>query len=315
MRWTKVRSHMMGAVRVQLYFLALAAVLASVSLVRAYDRAEHTLGELGLELLSGLDNLEQGVEQVELNGAAFSFAATALPSQPDALIAEFEARCARSQGSIEADLAPLVAEAKRQGHAIPSRDLARWLTRSERTTSGQSAHGSCFVRPSGEPSGSLWTRGKRLVETGNLGALGGFRYVRADRAEHGTLTRVLAVATDAALDVDAMLPETGDARGRDPEVTARPPASVRKFSARVVRSGQGAYVYESTLDRDALLRHYDTHGAGPGLAQVALGYDTLKHARAFASERGAVVLSVTEDDEKRVVTIFELGRLTPGGEK
>jgi len=315
MRSKTIRKYFIGVLRVQLYVGCVAALLACVSFVHAYDRAEHALGELSFDLLSGLDGLSKGVEQVEVNGESFTFVATTLSQPPERLLQEFEQRCARASGSLELDLAPLLAEARKQHERLPQREPARWLTNSQISEGGERAVGSCFVRPGESAAGSLWRRAEAFVETGKLGAFGGLRYVRADRQADGELTRVLAVASDAELDLAGMLPEQGDARGRDPRMTPRPPESVRTFSALVRGSGQGAYVYESTLGRAALLRHFDEQVALRGLSAVPLEYHELADARAYASERGAVVLALSEQDGKRVVSIFELGTLPAREEK
>lgn len=300
-----------GALRVQLYVLCVGAALAYASFVHAYDHAEQTLGELGFDMLSGLGALERGVEQVELNGQSFTFAATALSQPPESVIAEFEEHCARGADGLAGDVAGLVAYAKEHGHPLPDDDPSRWLTRTERASSNQSAHSSCFVRAD-SASGDLWASLMSFAETGKLGSLGGFRYVRADRASGADATRVLAIASDGDFDVDALVPDAGDASGRDPRVTPRPLDSERRFSARIARSGHGAYVYTSRRPPAEILGQYDRELSKLGLPRVALptgDANVNEYARTYAAGDGAVIVSVTQDGAEVQVAIFELGEL------
>jgi hypothetical protein len=300
-----------AALRVQLYVAVVCGVLTYVSFVRAYNRAEHVLGELGIGLLSGLGGLRAGVEEVELNGQRFTFGAAASPQDPDALVTQFESECGEASGSLADDLTPLLEEAKKKGHKLPERDASLLSTMVERADDGSAAHSACFVRPEDKQSGSIWQRVKKLADTGKLGALGAFRYLRASKVRGSNLTRVLAISSNGDLDIDAMMPDEGDARGSDPRVASRPPEATRVFSARVVGSGQGAYMYDSKLDTTTLLKHYDDTLGKKQLAPVEMLDENGKvvaDTRVYAAQDGAVAVYVVEgDDGKRTLTVLEFG--------
>jgi hypothetical protein len=316
MQWKNTfKDRALASLRLTLFVSCVAAAIAGVSLVRAYDRTEHVLGELGLGLLSELGSLKAGVEQVELNGERFTFGAAVSSSDPDTLISEFESECQKSSGTLEQDLAPLVAEARRRGAEIPDHNPARWTTMAQRTEDMEAAQAGCFVRGDDKSEGSLWKRIESFASTGKLGSLGGFRYVRADRAEDSDYTRVLAISSDAEFDIDRMIPDEGDARGSDPRVAPRPQRATRMFSAKVLSSGQGAYLYESEVSPEKLLAYYDGAVVAKGLERVSLSDGKggeMPNARTYAAGDGAVVLSVAPgDDGKTLVTIVEFGQL-PG---
>jgi hypothetical protein len=319
MRWNKFKKGMLAALRVQLYVMCVGSVLLAVSLVRAYDKTHHVLGELGVGLLSGLGTLEAGVEQVELNGERFTFGAATSTDAPDVLVSQFEAQCETASGTLQNDVAPLLAEAKRRGTKLPDQAASHWTTMVEHADDVEASHSGCFVRPNDTEEGSLWKRIEQFATTGKLGTLGGFRYLRADRAEGSDYTRVLAISSDGGLDIDSMLPDEGDARGTDPRVASRPPKSTRTFSARVLGSGQGAYLYESSEKPERVLAQYDREIKAKGLAPVSLPDGLggeLPGARTYAADNGAIVLSaVPDDDGKTIVTIFEFGQLDVRGRK
>jgi hypothetical protein len=316
MKLQRVKTITMGILRVSLYLACAGGVAAWVTYVQARDRVDHVLGELGIGLLAELGQLEAGVEQVELNGQPFTFGAAVSEQDPDALVASFEAQCADASGTLEEDLGPLVAEAQKRGHKLPEKPLDQWFTTADRSDDGQAARGACFVRPGDKASNSLWDRLESFANTGHLGKIGGFRYLRADRADDASTTRVLAISSEGDFDIEAMLPDVGDARGSDPVVAARPPKSVRTFSARVSGRSQGAYLYASQATPAEVIAHYDQQlGKQRKLNRVELPDVKGKQrqdARVYASGDGAVVLSVLPDEDEEgasVVTILEIGEL------
>src|ERR1700712_3583466 len=143
MTWTTCKRIFWGTARVQLYVLCVGGVLAYASFVHAYGSAERTLGELGFQMLSGLGSLQRGVEQVQLNGQPFTFAATTLAEQPAAVVAEFEERCKAGSGSLAQDMSGVVAYAQAHGKKLPDPEPSHWLTRSEHGHKNNSAHSSC----------------------------------------------------------------------------------------------------------------------------------------------------------------------------
>jgi hypothetical protein len=319
MRWNNFKKGMFALLRVQLYVLCVGSVLFGVTLVRAYDKTQHVLGELGVGLLSGLGALKAGVEEVELNGERFRFGAATSMDAPETLVKEFESECEQAAGTLEEDLAPLLAEAERRGAKLPDQSAAHFTTMVEHADEREASHGGCFVRSKDSAQGSLWKRIEEFATTGKLGSLGGFRYLRADRAEDSPYTRVLVLSSDDSLDIDRMLPDEGDALGSDPRVASRPPKSTRTFSARVVGSGQGAYLYSSSESPEAVLAHYDREIVGKGFAPVSLpdgAGGEMPGARTYAAAQGAIVLSALPDDDgSTVVTILEFGQLDVPGRK
>lgn len=315
MRWTKLKHTFWGLLRLHAYVACVGGAVMYVSFVRAYDRAERSLGELGFDMLAGLDALERGVEQVELNGQSFTFAATALPQLPNAVISEFEEHCERGSGALASDLRELVSAARVQGKRLPDGGPARWLTRSERAVGRDSAHSSCFLRDDAA-SGSFWESLAEFAESGRLSALGKFRYVRADRKEGDDVTRVLAIGSDGEFDLDALVPDHGDARGADPRLAPRPADAARSFSARIVRSGQGAYVYTSHRPPADVLKQYEVELPKRGMRNIELPAmaDSPTSARAFAFGDSAVIVSATPGLEGETqIAIFELGRGAAAG--
>ncbi len=319
MRWNMITRFLLGTVRLQVYAVCLLGVVFGVSYVKARDRALHVVGELGMGLLEGLGGFHAGVEQVELNGERFTFGAAVTHRDPDFVVREFEFECAHAAGSLAEDIGPLFDEARKRGARLPERDHGFLTTMAERATDVDAAHGGCFVRPDDEERGSMLERLEAFASSGKLGTLGGFRYLRADRAEGSDNTRVLALASQGELDMDALIPEQGDAKGTDPTVATRPPHATRIFSARILGSGQGAYVYESNATTAQVLKHFDGELPKQGLTRVPLddgqgGERT--DARSYAAPQGAVVVSVVDEEGgQSSVIVLEFGDLTVNGKR
>ena len=98
---------------------------------------------------------------------------------------------------------------------------------------------------------------KTFATTGELGALGGVRYVYAHKSKQGN-TVVLTAWTDEQFNVMRFMGEDGkDAEGEDFTGLPRPPASTRVMSARLEDTPFGINVYRSKTAPAELAKIYD----------------------------------------------------------
>jgi hypothetical protein len=120
---------------------------------------------------------------------------------------------------------------------------------------------------------------EQAVVTGNLGKLGGLRYVAVETAGAGS--HVVALWTEGDLNLARMFPKEGDAPGRDWPGTPRPAGSRRLLSAYAEGTSYGVNVYTVPGEAGAVRASIDDdlHRAGwtgfalpKGVPDVGSGY-------------------------------------------
>ncbi|MBT8469947.1 MAG: hypothetical protein KJN97_14480, partial [Deltaproteobacteria bacterium] len=162
--------------------------------------------------------------------------------------------------------------------------------------------------------GSLADRFLRFSETGDLGALGAFRYVHARRVSGmaGNYTFLLTVWADSAFNVFRMLPTDGaDAGGRAVVAVPRPRRSQRVLSAWEVGSPSGFVVYrvpdESAAD---LVSFYRSELSANGWTIIerhpseSIAIDDVRMISAELGQRMVTVLARSAEAAATVLSIL-----------
>ncbi len=303
----KIKQRAWSLLRAQLALACVAALVCGGSLVHAYDRVEQQMIGEGFSLLDGVMISTGGLNTLEVNGERFAVVSALIDRDIEQVRSEFEESCARGSLALECSMKPVLEAAKNEGAPIDPKDAARMLTQSERSSSGHTAHASCFVDPPDDPE--LWERIERLAETGQLSSIGSFRWLRAERGKYDPArTRVVLVWPEGPLDVMKMFGGDGDRPGEDPERAPRPPEAKRVLSTRVSATGQGMFAYESKASPRDITRHFDLQMKAEGFVPMDLHADQLPYRRAYIDDEGRVMmLESTQRDENSLVVMVELG--------
>ncbi|MET0340493.1 MAG: hypothetical protein ABW252_05795 [Polyangiales bacterium] len=183
------------------------------------------------------------------------------------------------------------------------------VLRSERDDEGMLA---CFQSDESDRSlAGVFARLQRFLQTGDLGALGGLRFVTARRSETGS-THVVAVWTEGSFRLGALFPERGDAPGSDLDGVPRPPEALRTLTATTPSRGFSLRSYDSTRARPALTAFYDEalgrDGWEPMPLPDDLGAADRHDVRVFTRAGRAVTVMVEEQSaDARAVTLIDLG--------
>lgn len=205
-------------------FLAFLVVVAFAVLLRsAHADVARLLWGAEPETMSYPNAPSEPARVLHLNGVRISFRTQTIAASLEEVLLHYESLCTGRNAGVAERLSMQSVRSKNTGHVacIDMGDAPRDL-------------------------GTLADRFLRFSETGDLGALGGLRYVRARRAPgmRGDHTFVLTVWADSAFDLARMLPTGGeDAGGSDVAAVPRPPGSQRILSAWEAASPSGFVVY------------------------------------------------------------------------
>jgi hypothetical protein len=252
--------------RVVAYASALSLGLAWCWVERVSAQIEQSSLALGERLAQSLGDVVGEPQALVVNGQNVWIASQTTPLSVAEALDRFDAHCVSSSQALAADLDGLEAPLAPSG-AGPSRAGQRWLIRRAESV-GQGGQLVCLAPT--EPLTGFLDLGERLstfFATGELGAIGELRYVRAKpRPEGGS--HVIAVWSAGAFNLLAALPHEADVPGEDPDGAPRPPEATRLLSARVPGRGFAVYSYTSNRSAAELLRFYALEMSLKGWAEL-----------------------------------------------
>jgi hypothetical protein len=302
--------------RVQAYLATVAFVLLGAKLGLAYRTTEHTLREVGGQMVEYLRASVDGAESVSLNGETFAFASMTSDESVEQVLTATEQACAANSGNIAAELDPVIEQTQKSDARLGLIEPEKLTTLRRDSRAGrQSGDVTCLTR--GQADGAdaehpgFLARLERFADTLELGQLGEAHYLHAARDESSGKTTILYVRSLGALKLGNLFPEGGgDAPGRDPPDIPRPPGSVRTLSAQIDRTSDGFYSYESPQAAETVLAFYDRQLEG---AWERMRLDEqepeLKLSRAYAREsRATYVVAEPRDGGGSDVALILLSR-------
>lgn len=260
--------------------------------------------EMGLGVghqLAKLEDLTAGAYRIQVNGADLHRASAFTAQSTSEVLDRYEAYCQESPGAIGKAMndIPSALEA-RVGlpHDVASR---AHLVREEKQGRGMVV---CFVDDASTPARPFVER-MRALETGDLSALGHFRYVFAEPStREGGGTHVVTFWSDGELNVQKMFPASGDAPGTDSAIVPRPAGSRRTLSASVEGYPASVRIYESLASRESITAMYAQALRAKGFVEAAT--TSARSGSAWIHDDGAeVILSITADGPRTIITVVE----------
>jgi len=283
------------------------ALLAARSV---YADARETALLAGAELAK-LGDLTSDSEALFVNGELVHRSTATVPEQVEAVLDRYEQYCDENPSLFARALAEQPKEhLDKVTRDLPSPSFKQAVMREQKGDRGMVA---CFVddRPGGvrELPGRL----KKMMETGDLGELGKFRYAFAERTKVRGVdaTYVTTVWCDSKLNVGKMFPSEGDAAGADSTFVPRPAGGRRILSAAAAGQPFGLFAYEVAARPEELRTFYDGYFKGAGWRKWEREEEgTSAYLRADGLQ---VFVSLAEQDHRTYATVVEGGRpSTPG---
>ncbi len=293
------------ATRLSLYFAVVTILVGwgSARTVRASVREETFRAAHSLATLSDLTG---DAATVSVNGAVFHRAGTTSDDAPSVVLDRYEAYCRARPNALGRALAKAKTNAAMNElfAGVTGDALRHGVIRDGNERGGLVV---CFAREPGEEgsddAGELFDK---LVKTGDLAAMGRFRYAFAERLASGR-TRVTTLWTDGGISLPAMFPTTGDAAGSDSLLVPRPPASRRVITARAEGLPHAARVYSTPATRDAVRAFYDDAMLAKGLTTLDM-HGGSGDGRAYMRADGmVVVVAVVREGDETFVSLIEAG--------
>jgi hypothetical protein len=307
-RRKRIAKLLIGAARVQLYLAFVAVILLLLSTAEARSRGREIARDLGEQWVAQLAPLSGQTEKVEVNGSLFSFGALVVAGTAREALAKVEQDCHEHSGDLTQQFQAITLLPSARA-AAADLDLAA-LTTGRRdgvnATGEEFGDVACALRDDNDNAHGILARLKSFSDTGNLSDLGHMRYIRADSLPGGKSTRLLAIWTDDPLNLERMLPDSGDAAGSDPVNVPRPPTSRRVFSGVIRRSGDGVFGYESTSAPGEALAFYARTLNEQRWDSVRLalrGERSPPESRAFIRDGRAALITATRERTSEPTTI------------
>lgn len=238
--------------------LRLGLYLSVVVALSAWWKVRQVSAELSERALSIGRTMESwrdpaaGTSTIRLNGARLSITSVSSDDSVVAILDRFTRMCARNSGGMHEELHALIA----RGAQIPEHVADRFGV--FRADDGErQGTAACFARDGEGGMSALLDRVSKLIDTGDLAALGQLRYVFAHRREGSNSTHVLTLISHESLPIEQIFPASGDVSGADLVPDLRPERSRRLVSAELEGTSQRAVFYEAQVKADKALQTYD----------------------------------------------------------
>ena len=272
-------------------FLLVLVVLASAVLLRsAHADVARFLWGAGAETMSYPGAPSEPARVLQLNGIRVSFRTQTIPASLDEVLLHYESLCTGPNAGLAEQLSMQSVRSKDAGHVacLDMGDAPRDL-------------------------GSLADRFLRFSATGDLGALGALRYMRARRVPGMPVdhTFVLTVWADSAFDLFRMLPTDGaDAGGSDVAAVPRPRGSQRVLSAWESGSPSGLVVYrvphESAAELESFYRSELSANGWTIIERHPSESVVIDDIRTLSAERGNRTITVLARPAEPSVTVLSI---------
>jgi len=147
------------------------------------------------------------------------------------------------------------------------------------------------------------TRLRRFGETGDLAALGQFRYVYARRLGSDRVLR-LVVYNPGHFRMRRLVPEEGkDAVGEDLDGVPRPQDAVRLLTARIENSDHELVVYRAAGPAPRMLDRYSLRLTTQGWEELALPEPAREQARAYQHDVADLMVFAAQLDSATALTL------------
>jgi len=297
--------HAKRAARTALVVAASAVVFYALVIAPARAEVREQLLRAGSQLLRYEHaKIQDAPRTFALNGSFMQLSAGVTERSLGEVLDYFESHCnASSAEVVHQGLGALVpatpAPTPRHGRK-PADETLTWEStmRAQGETQGFVA---CVAADGGISPDALVARAKRYVDSGDISALGGMRYVYATR--HKGRVNYIVFWSDDALSLRKMFPKTGDAEGFDVAGVPRPPGARRMLSAREMGTS-----YQTNVYTDGSLSVVDT-AAFYADKLPQLGWEVMPAPQPstslFATQKGVmVVVSFTEKHGRAVTTVM-----------
>ncbi len=248
------RSVVGRALRTALMAMLLLTCLGAFALRSAYARANDAALLFSQQLLS-LDSSASGAikgdaYRLNLNEQHVLINSTATPRPLEEVLDYFERQCREHAEGMIDTFANLDGSLRT---LVPATGVPGFGTMKR-----VADHGGLVACMSGDhvlTTEEMASRLEEAVLTGDLGKLGGLRYVAVESAGRGS--HVVALWTEGAMNLGKMFPKEGDSPGRDWPETPRPEGSRRLLSAFAEGTSYGVNVYVVDGGPDATRRSVD----------------------------------------------------------
>lgn len=254
-----------GALRVAAYTTAVTVAFGAIGA----HKARAAVAEKGLEFgedMASLASMVKGGNTFRLNDQVIHTSNTDSLEGMKAILDKYETVC-RANGGADAPvwkgLPDTTGEPPKDGGGLTMMPILR-----------EESHGkgmvACFVPDQSREHSerSLQAALQEFQDTGNLGAVGRFRYAYV--REGATGCNITTVWTDGSFNVKALMPEDGqDARGADPTMMKRPEKVSRMFTGTVDGLPYRVYGYRSKEDPKTVIDAYDHQMEGAGWLSVS----------------------------------------------
>lgn len=292
--------------RLMVYFTCVAMVLAIVAGRIAYAHAKKAAMETGAELVRLTDNAHMaGVYRLRLNGELVKITSAVSHVPHEAILDRFQKECEDHADGMETEFGNLAtavtpdAYPRNEGH--PGIGVLR-------QSDDKSGIVMCFATGKVTTTAEALARIAEFAKTGDLGSLGSVRYVIAKKGENAP-SHVVALWTEGSFNVNKMFPDEGDAPGNDAPGVLRPPSSKRLLTAYAEGAPYGVRVYDSTMDKEAILTEYDKVMPATGWMTYPNATAAAPFSRAFSKDGKDIIVTTepSRDGKGAQVSIVEMG--------
>lgn len=296
----EVRKKRRGLLRAAAYLLALSGVFSLIQIRQARADVGDRTVEIGRQMLSLANASQHDVNKLKLNGQSVFMGSSLAKDSVTDVLDRYNKLCEQSRAQPAEEWRALAAKS---GTAETANMGSGVVGSAGIVRGGDSDEGAvlCFTKTTS--SKPTFTEAiKTFAATGELGALGGVRYVYAHKSPKGN-TVVLTAWTDEQFNVNAFMgDETKDCLGDDFKGLPRPPASIRVMSGRVEDTPFGVNVYRSKTAPLELAKIYDETMIKDGWMALdpeleAIDPDNKHHPVGRLYEKDGVVLTVSSHIE------------------
>ncbi len=274
-----------------------------------------SVGDQSLELgrkLEGLQDLVHGAQQFRLNGESVFFSASKSDESVHTVLDRFEQHCNATRAFDPIAWQGLGDKAQAAEDKLEQGGINRYGVLRKEDSNAQDGIVMCFTRSGG--AGQFLEGLQGFVDTGDLHALGDFRYVHA--VQKGTRTYLQVLWTDGSFNVRKIMGEDGkDSVGSDYANLPRPLHSRRTITAEALNTPYSARVYETSDAPDVVLQAYTnkmyeqgwSSVRSPDVSMDKTGVDGRYFVKPESGEQAVVSVSKDVSRDKTMIVVGELG--------